>query len=273
MADDDLGWDAPIPEKKTMEFSVMNKFLLDLVSGGSVAAIAETATIPIGGSLASVARFAPSLGLSLAFKEQYKNIFLEGVDKNDRARFMGGNMLSGAAAGATALCFVHPTQTFFARLAAQRDVVRTVRMRATSRETALGCLLSTFNSLNMFKAFFSSLPGNTFHGAFYFGLYDTMKVEGASGDQKLNFFSSFSLAVATTSLSYPFFIAGTINPDHVTFFLNHESSNNKVLSFVKNTVGYVVHQTQNFGLRQFAIRSVTGALVLASYDEIQKWLH
>ncbi|GMR50393.1 hypothetical protein PMAYCL1PPCAC_20588 [Pristionchus mayeri] len=133
MADDDLGWDAPIPEKKTMEFSGMNKFLLDLVSGGCVAAIAETATIPIGGSLASVARFAPSLGLSLAFKEQYKNQFLDGIDKNDRARFMGANMLSGAAAGATALCFVHPAQTFFARLAARADVVHTARMRATRK--------------------------------------------------------------------------------------------------------------------------------------------
>ncbi|GMR50411.1 hypothetical protein PMAYCL1PPCAC_20606, partial [Pristionchus mayeri] len=80
------GWPAEVPEKKINKPKVVfnnygtNKLLIDLVSGGAVATIAKTA---FGGNMASVARYAQSLGLNFAFKENYKNFFLEGC-RNER---------------------------------------------------------------------------------------------------------------------------------------------------------------------------------------------
>ncbi|GMR50396.1 hypothetical protein PMAYCL1PPCAC_20591, partial [Pristionchus mayeri] len=100
MADADDGWPAEVPEKRIGKVFDATKFLLDLVSGGAVAAMAKTAAVPISGNLASVVRYAPTLGLNIAFKEQYRNHYAQYVDKNESfMRFAFGNFMSGGVAG------------------------------------------------------------------------------------------------------------------------------------------------------------------------------
>merc|ERR1739838_902380 len=70
------------------------------------------------GNLANVIRYFPTQALNFAFKDKYKKIFLDGVDKNQFWRYFAGNLASGGAAGATSLCFVYPLDFARTRLAA-----------------------------------------------------------------------------------------------------------------------------------------------------------
>lgn len=61
------------------------------------------------GNLANVIRYFPTQALNFAFKDIYKSMFLEGVNKNTQFwRYFAGNLASGGAAGATSLLFVYP---------------------------------------------------------------------------------------------------------------------------------------------------------------------
>lgn len=59
--------------------------------------------------MANVIRYFPTQALNFAFKDVYKKMFMEGVDKKTQFwRYFAGNLASGGAAGATSLCFVYP---------------------------------------------------------------------------------------------------------------------------------------------------------------------
>jgi solute carrier family 25 (adenine nucleotide translocator) protein 4/5/6/31 len=74
------------------------------------------------GNLANVIRYFPTQALNFAFKDTYKRLFIEGVDKKKEFwKFFAGNLASGGAAGATSLCFVYPLDFARTRLAAVRN--------------------------------------------------------------------------------------------------------------------------------------------------------
>lgn len=61
------------------------------------------------GNLANVIRYFPTQALNFSFKDVYKKMFLDGIDKRTQFwRYFAGNLASGGAAGATSLCFVYP---------------------------------------------------------------------------------------------------------------------------------------------------------------------
>lgn len=61
------------------------------------------------GNMANVIRYFPTQALNFAFKDVYKQLFMDGVDKKTQFwRYFAGNLASGGAAGATSLCFVYP---------------------------------------------------------------------------------------------------------------------------------------------------------------------
>lgn len=71
------------------------------------------------GNLANVIRYFPTQALNFAFKDKYKQLFLNNVDKKTQFwRYFAGNLASGGAAGATGLCFVYPLDFARTRLAA-----------------------------------------------------------------------------------------------------------------------------------------------------------
>jgi solute carrier family 25 (adenine nucleotide translocator) protein 4/5/6/31 len=171
------------------------------------------------GNLANVIRYFPTQALNFAFKDTYKKLFIEGLDKKkDFWKFFAGNLASGGAAGATSLCFVYPLDFARTRLAA--DVGK-----GASREfKGLGdCLIKIAKSdgpIGLYRGFFVSVQGIIIYRAAYFGMYvycecleyilfrfDTAKSLFSTGDQKLNFFAAWGIAqvVTITSgiLSYP----------------------------------------------------------------------
>jgi len=224
------------------------------------------------GNLANVIRYFPTQALNFAFKDTYKKMFLDGVDKKKQFwRFFAGNLASGGAAGATSLCFVYPLDFARTRLAA--DVGK-----GQSREFKglADCLIKITKSdgpIGLYRGFFVSVQGIIIYRAAYFGMFDTAKVVFTTGEQKLNFFAAWGIAqvVTITSgiMSYPW--------DTVRRRMMMQSGRKDVL--YKNTLDCALKIVKNEGMTAMfkgagsnVIRGTGGALVLAIYDEIQKFI-
>ncbi|EYB89899.1 hypothetical protein Y032_0226g2768 [Ancylostoma ceylanicum] len=223
------------------------------------------------GNLANVIRYFPTQALNFAFKDTYKKMFMEGLDKKkDFWKFFAGNLASGGAAGATSLCFVYPLDFARTRLAA--DVGK-----GANREFKglADCLIKVFKSdgpIGMYRGFFVSVQGIIIYRAAYFGMFDTAKMLLAS-EGKLNFFVAWAVAQVVTVgsgiLSYPW--------DTVRRRMMMQSGRKDVL--YKNTLDCAKKIIANEGIGAMfkgalsnVFRGTGGALVLAIYDEIQKFL-
>jgi solute carrier family 25 (adenine nucleotide translocator) protein 4/5/6/31 len=292
------------------------KFMIDLLSGGTAAAVSKTAVAPIErvklllqvqdasatiakdqrykgiidvlvrvpkeqgfaalwrGNLANVIRYFPTQALNFAFKDTYKRIFMDGVDKNKQfIKFFVMNLASGGAAGATSLCFVYPLDFARTRLAAD------VGKGATREFKGLGdCLVKIFKSdgpIGLYRGFFVSVQGIIIYRAAYFGMFDTAKsVATGGGKEKLNFFVAWAIAqvVTVTSgiLSYPW--------DTVRRRMMMQSGRKEIM--YKNTLDCALKIIKNEGMSAMfkgalsnVFRGTGGALVLAIYDEIQKYIY
>uniref|UniRef100_A0AC35TQJ6 ADP/ATP translocase n=1 Tax=Rhabditophanes sp. KR3021 TaxID=114890 RepID=A0AC35TQJ6_9BILA len=298
---------------KDKEFDV-KKFMIDLLSGGTSAAISKTAVAPIErvklllqvqdasatiakdkrykgivdvlvrvpkeqgfsalwrGNLANVIRYFPTQALNFAFKDTYKALFTDGLDKKkDFWKFFAGNLASGGAAGATSLCFVYPLD--FARTRLGADIGK----GATREFKGLGdCLIKIAKSdgpLGLYRGFVVSVQGIIIYRAAYFGLFDTIKAVVTADGQKLNFFAAWGIAQVVTIgsgiLSYPF--------DTIRRRLMMQSGRKDVI--YKNTLHCAKKIIADEGIRAMfkgaganVFRGTGGALVLAGYDEIQKYL-
>jgi solute carrier family 25 (adenine nucleotide translocator) protein 4/5/6/31 len=224
------------------------------------------------GNLANVIRYFPTQALNFAFKDTYKKIFVAGYDKKkDFWKFLAGNLASGVAAGATSLCFVYPLDFARTRLAAD------VGKGSTREFKGLGdCLVKIARSdgpIGLYRGFFVSVQGIIIYRAAYFGMFDTAKVIFAA-DKQLNFFMAWAIAQVVTVgsgiLSYPW--------DTVRRRMMMQSGRKDVL--YKNTWDCAVKIIRNEGMSAMfkgalsnVFRGTGGALVLAIYDEIQKFIH
>jgi len=223
------------------------------------------------GNLANVIRYFPTQALNFAFKDTYKKIFLDGLDKKkDFWKFFAGNLASGGAAGATSLCFVYPLDFARTRLAADIG-------KANDREFKglADCLIRIVKSdgpVGLYRGFFVSVQGIIIYRAAYFGMFDTAKMVLAS-DKPLNFFAAWGIAQVVTVgsgiLSYPW--------DTVRRRMMMQSGRKDVM--YKNTLDCARKIIANEGMSAMfkgalsnVFRGTGGALVLAIYDEIQKFI-
>jgi len=224
------------------------------------------------GNLANVIRYFPTQALNFAFKDTYKKIFTEGYDKKkDFWKFFAGNLASGGAAGATSLCFVYPLDFARTRLAA--DVGK-----GSSREFKglADCLIKIAKSdgpIGLYRGFFVSVQGIIIYRAAYFGMFDTAKMVFTKEGERLNFFAAWAIAQVVTVgsgvLSYPW--------DTVRRRMMMQSGRKDIL--YKNTLDCALKIIKNEGMRAMfkgalsnVFRGTGGALVLAIYDEIQKFI-
>jgi len=297
------------PKSKT------TKFLIDLASGGTAAAISKTAVAPIErvklllqvqdaqktiavdqrykgiidvltrvpkeqgfmalwrGNLANVIRYFPTQALNFAFKDTYKRVFMDGVDKNKQfVKFFLMNLASGGAAGATSLCFVYPLDFARTRLAADVGKGNTREFKGLA-----DCLLKIFKSdgpIGLYRGFFVSVQGIIIYRAAYFGLFDTAKsIATGGGKEKLNFFATWGIAQVVTVgsgiLSYPW--------DTVRRRMMMQSGRKEIM--YKNTFDCAVQIVKKEGMSAMfkgalsnVFRGTGGALVLTIYEEIQKYI-
>lgn len=224
------------------------------------------------GNFANVLRYFPTQALNFAFKDTYKNIFMKGIDKKrDFWKFFVANLASGGAAGATSLMFVYPLDFGRTRLAA--DVGK-----GASREfKGLGdCLVKIVKSdgpVGLYRGFFVSVQGIIIYRAAYFGCFDTIKAAVSKDPKNMNFFMAWGIAQVVTVcsgiLSYPW--------DTVRRRMMMQSGRKDIM--YKNTMDCAQKIIRNEGMKALykgalsnVFRGTGGALVLALYDEIQKYI-
>jgi solute carrier family 25 (adenine nucleotide translocator) protein 4/5/6/31 len=224
------------------------------------------------GNLANVIRYFPTQALNFAFKDTYKRMFLDGVDKRTQFwRFFMGNLASGGAAGATSLCFVYPLDFARTRLAA--DVGKGADREFKGLTDCLFKVLKSDGPIGLYRGFFVSVQGIIIYRAAYFGCFDTIKSVVTKDGKKLNFFIAWAIAqVVTVSsgiLSYPW--------DTVRRRMMMQSGRKDIL--YKNTLDCALKIIKNEGLGAMfkgalsnVFRGIGGALVLALYDEIKKYI-
>jgi len=226
------------------------------------------------GNLANVIRYFPTQALNFAFKDTYKRLFIEGVDKDKQFwKFFAGNLASGGAAGATSLCFVYPLDFARTRLAA--DVGKGEAREFKGLTDCIAKIFKTDGPIGLYRGFFVSVQGIIIYRAAYFGMFDTAKsVATGGGKEKLNFFVAWAIAqVVTVSsgiLSYPW--------DTVRRRMMMQSGRKDIM--YKNTLDCALKIVKNEGLSAMfkgalsnVFRGTGGALVLAIYDEIQKYIY
>jgi len=218
------------------------------------------------GNVVNVVRYFPTQALNFAFKDTYKKMFMDGLDKNkDFWKFFAGNLAAGGAAGATSLLIVYPLD--FARTRLGADVGKA----AADREFKglFDCISKSYKAdglvRGLYPGFLSSVQGIIIYRAMYFGAYDTAK----EMVDKPGFLTKFAIAqtVATVSvtLSYPF--------DTVRRRLMMMSGEGEKM--YKGTMDCWKKIAKDEGAKAFfkgnftnVLRSIGCALVLVLYDEI-----
>ncbi|KAG7465085.1 hypothetical protein MATL_G00172440 [Megalops atlanticus] len=197
------------------------------------------------GNLANVIRYFPTQALNFAFKDKYKKVFLDGVDKR--------------------------TQFWRTRLAAD------VGKAGAEREfTGLGnCLVKIFKSDGMkglYQGFNVSVQGIIIYRAAYFGIYDTAK--GMLPDPKnTHIVVSWMIAQTVTAVagltSYPF--------DTVRRRMMMQSGRKGADIMYSGTIDCWRKIARDEGGKAFfkgawsnVLRGMGGAFVLVLYDELKK---
>jgi solute carrier family 25 (adenine nucleotide translocator) protein 4/5/6/31 len=230
------------------------------------------------GNLANVIRYFPTQALNFAFKDIWKALFMQGVDKKTQFwRYFAANMASGGAAGATSLFFVYPLDFARTRLAADVGKKGATGVQGRQYSGMFDCIMKTVRSdgvLGLYKGFNVSVQGIIIYRACYFGFFDTAK--GALPDPKNTpFLISWAIAQTVTVgsgvISYPW--------DTIRRRMMMQAGLPKAEQRYTNTWNCATKIMSEEGFSAFfkgafsnVLRGTGGALVLVFYDEIKNLL-
>jgi len=223
------------------------------------------------GNLANVIRYFPTQALNFAFKDRYKQIFQHWDAKTDFWKFFAGNLASGGAAGATSLLFVYPLD--FARTRMAVDVGKGAQRQFTGLGNCIATIFRKDGVRGLYQGFNVSVAGIIVYRAAYFGGFDTAKSMLLKDPKKAKFWQNWAIAqVVTTAagiISYPF--------DTIRRRMMMQAGRGEILytsSFDCARKLYAKEGMGSFFRGAFSniLRGTGGALVLAFYDEIQKFI-
>merc|ERR1711992_293428 len=218
------------------------------------------------GNVVNVVRYFPTQALNFAFKDTYKKLFMEGLDKNkDFWKFFAGNLAAGGAAGATSLLIVYPLD--FARTRLGADVGKA----AADREFKglFDCIAKSYKAdgivRGLYPGFISSVQGIIIYRAIYFGAYDTAKemVENPSFGTK--FAIAQTVAAGSVTVAYPF---DTVRRRLMMMSGEGEKMYSGTVDCWKKIVKQEGGKALFKGNFANVIRSFGCALVLVMYDEL-----
>jgi len=217
------------------------------------------------GNVVNVVRYFPTQALNFAFKDKYKALFMDGIDKKDFWKFFAGNLAAGGAAGATSLLIVYPLD--FARTRLGADVGKA----AADREFKglADCVIKSYKAdgviRGLYPGFISSVQGIIIYRAIYFGAYDTAKTMV----DKPNIFTKFAIAQAvamgSVTVAYPF---DTVRRRLMMMSGQGEKMYSGTLDCWRKILRDEGAAAFYKGNLTNVLRSIGCALVLVGYDEI-----
>jgi solute carrier family 25 (adenine nucleotide translocator) protein 4/5/6/31 len=225
------------------------------------------------GNIANIITYFPTQSLNFAFNEEYKWLFMSGIDPDKHFwKYACGHFACGGAAGATALCFVYPLELARTRLAT--DIGKSTYDREfRNMRDCYAKVLKTDGVTGLYKGFIVALQGIVIYRAAYFGGFDLAKRLLTHDPHNTNFFVAWMIAELVTTVSglvsYPF--------DTVRRRMMMQCCRKDVI--YKDTIHCWSEIVRNEGFKALykggwsnIIRGTGGALVLALYDEINKYI-
>ncbi|KAF8900445.1 ATP:ADP antiporter [Gymnopilus junonius] len=160
------------------------------------------------GNTANVIRYFPTQALNFAFKDYFKSLF--GFKKSESYwKWFGGNVMSGAAAGASSLLFVYSLD--YARTRLANDAKTATKGGGQRQFNGLVDVykktLASDGVVGLYRGFVPSVAGIVVYRGLYFGLYDSFKPVVLVGPLEGSFIASFGLGWTVTTVagfcSYP----------------------------------------------------------------------
>ncbi|KAJ6497010.1 mitochondrial carrier [Mycena vitilis] len=150
------------------------------------------------GNGTNVLRYFPTQALNFAFKDYFKSLF--GFKKSEGYwTWFGGNIASGAGAGATSSLFVYSLD--YARTRLSSDA----KSNAGGKRQFNGLLdvykqtLKADGIAGLYRGFVPSIVGIMIYRGAYFGFYDSLKPTVLVGPLEGSFLASFALGWAVTT--------------------------------------------------------------------------
>ncbi|CAI4223884.1 unnamed protein product [Auanema sp. JU1783] len=222
------------------------------------------------GNMVNVVRYFPTQALNFAFNDLYKTILLKNVDRKENFwKYTGISLASGGMAGSSTLCFVYPLDFIRTRLSV--DIGKTLENRAYKGFS--DCLVKTVKNegvVGLYRGFLISIQTYFLYRAAYFGLYDAIRNMVQTDKKHLHFLASFGIAqgvtICSSYLTYPWdtvrrrmMIKGSLSQGRAFASAKKIVADEGVRGLFKGSLANV-------------FRSSGGALVMAIYEEIQKYL-
>jgi len=218
------------------------------------------------GNVVNVVRYFPTQALNFAFKDTYKKLFMEGLDKNkDFWKFFAGNLAAGGAAGATSLCIVYPLDFARTRLGADVGKAAADREFKGLADCIKKCYKADGLVRGLYPGFISSVQGIIVYRAIYFGAYDTAKEMVDNPTFLTKFAIAQTVAAGSVSVAYPF---DTVRRRLMMMSGEGEKMYKGTMDCWRKIVKDEGAKALYKGNFTNVLRSIGCALVLVLYDEI-----
>jgi len=222
------------------------------------------------GNTANVVRYFPTQALNFAFKDYFKSLF--GFKKSEGYwKWFGGNVASGAGAGATSLLFVYSLDYARTRLA---NDAKSSKKGGGDRQ--FNGLLDVYRKTlaadgisGLYRGFVPSVAGIIVYRGLYFGVYDSLKPTVLVGSLEGSFLASFLLGWGVTVgaglASYP------LDTIRRRMMMTSGTGVHYKSMFVAARVIFEKEGMKSFfkGAGANILRGVAGAGVLSLYDQLQ----
>ncbi|KAK8864745.1 hypothetical protein IAR55_002001 [Kwoniella newhampshirensis] len=158
------------------------------------------------GNGTNIIRYFPTQALNFAFKDYFKTIF--GSKRSDGyARFLLGNIASGAAAGATGSLFVYSMDYARTRLSVDsKNAAKGGQRQFSGLIDVYKQTLASDGITGLYRGFMPSVAGIIVYRGAYFGLYDSLKPllpENLKGNPGANFVIGYGSTTLAGLAAYP----------------------------------------------------------------------
>ncbi|KAF9361531.1 ADP/ATP carrier protein [Mortierella sp. AD094] len=231
--------------------------------------IADEGIVPLWrGNGTNVLRYFPTQALNFAFKDYFKALFDFKKDRDGHAKWLAGNLASGAAAGAASSLFVYSLDYARTRLSSDAKGKNGAGRQYSGLLDVYKKTLATDGVAGLYRGFSLSVIGIVIYRGLYFGLYDSIKPSMPEALQG-SFIASFILGFGVTNMasfaSYPIDTVRRRMMMTSGEAVKYKSSLDAFQQIIQKE-GY---KSLFKGAGANILRAVAGAGVLSGYDQLQ----
>ncbi|KAI1314385.1 ADP/ATP carrier protein [Mortierella claussenii] len=231
--------------------------------------IADEGIIPLWrGNGTNILRYFPTQALNFAFKDYFKAMFNYKKDRDGYAKWLAGNLASGAAAGASSSVFVYSLDYARTRLASDAKGKDGAGRQYTGLMDVYRKTMATDGVAGLYRGFWLSTVGIVIYRGLYFGLYDSVKPMLPDALQG-SFIASFILGFGVTNLaSFASYPIDTVRR-RMMMTSGEAVKYKSALDAFKQIVQKEGFKSLFKGAGANVLRAVAGAGVLSGYDQLQ----